>query len=126
MMVSNTNVHFKEFYKIQNNQENIYKNNYILTDEIDTDVAVKFDNVNFKYFNSDIDIFEGLSFDITKGKHTIITGPNGSGKSTILGLISGIFYPQNGTVKVNSKNLGMLSNTINNKFKFKRKTYLMD
>ncbi len=111
MMVSNTNVHFKEFYKIQDNQENIYKNNYILTDEIDTDVAVKFDDVNFKYFNSDIDIFEGLSFDITKGKHTIITGPNGSGKSTILGLISGIFYPQNGTVKVNSKKLGYVGVT---------------
>ena len=109
MMVFNTNVHFKELYRILNNEENIFKKNYVKTNKIiDSDAVIKFENVKFKYFNSEVDIFENLNFPILKNKHTIITGPNGSGKSTILGLISGIYYAQDGEVKFQLKNLVML------------------
>ena len=112
MMVSNTNVHFKEFYKIQDNRENKYKNNYLVTSDAPKDKSiVKFENVEFKYFNSDLSIFKNLDLEIPRNQHTIITGPNGSGKSTLLGLISGIFYAQDGKVKVGTQKLGYVGVT---------------
>tara|TARA_E500000178_G_scaffold356690_1_gene437242 strand:- start:15038 stop:16654 length:1617 start_codon:yes stop_codon:yes gene_type:complete len=112
MMVSNTNVHFKELYRILSNEENIFKKNYVKTEKIsDSNAVIKFENVKFKYFNSEVDIFENLSFEILKNKHTIITGPNGSGKSTILGLISGIYYAQDGEVKITTQKLGYVGVT---------------
>jgi ATP-binding cassette subfamily B protein AbcA/BmrA len=112
MMVSNTNVHFKEFYKIQDNRENKYKNNYLVTSNAPKDKSiVKFENVEFKYFNSDLSIFKNLDLEIPRNQHTIITGPNGSGKSTLLGLISGIFYAQDGKVKVGTQKLGYVGVT---------------
>ena len=111
-MVSNTNVHFKGFTGILNNEENIFKKNYVKTNKIiDSDAVIKFENVKFKYFNSEVDIFENLNFEILKNKHTIITGPNGSGKSTILGLISGIYYAQDGEVKISTQKLGYVGVT---------------
>tara|TARA_A200000113_G_C8789653_1_gene330430 strand:+ start:35 stop:766 length:732 start_codon:yes stop_codon:yes gene_type:complete len=111
-MVSNTNVHFKELYRILSNEENIFKKNYVKTEKIsDSNAVIKFENVKFKYFNSEVDIFENLSFEILKNKHTIITGPNGSGKSTILGLISGIYYAQDGEVKITTQKLGYVGVT---------------
>ncbi len=46
-----------------------------------------------------------------KNKHTVITGPNGSGKSTLLGIVSKIFYPEEGSVKINSNKLGYVGVT---------------
>jgi len=112
MMVSNTNVHFKEFYKIQNNRESEFKQNYSISNTISKDkMIIKFVDVKFKYFNSKLDIFENLNLEIPEKQHTIITGPNGSGKSTLLGLISGIFYPQEGKVLVRSNKLGYVGVT---------------
>ena len=112
MMVSNTNVHFKELYRILNNEENIFKEKLCKNNKIiDSDAVIKFENVKFKYFNSEVDIFENLNFEILKNKHTIITGPNGSGKSTILGLISGIYYAQDGEVKISTQKLGYVGVT---------------
>ena len=34
-----------------------------------------------------------------ENKHTVITGLNGTGKSTLIGLMSGIYFPMEGSVK---------------------------
>ena len=73
---------------------------------MDEEIAIQFNNVNFKYFNSDENIFSNLDLTIKKNKHTVITGPNGSGKSTLLGLLSEYFYPTNGKVNVYSDKFG--------------------
>ena len=44
-------------------------------------------------------------------KRQVITGANGSGKSTLLGLIAKVFYPQSGTIKVNSEFIGYVGVT---------------
>ena len=44
-------------------------------------------------------------------KHTIITSPNGSGKSTLLGIISGILYPEKGTIQLSSDSIGYVGVT---------------
>tara|TARA_B100000902_G_scaffold267999_1_gene254050 strand:+ start:89 stop:910 length:822 start_codon:yes stop_codon:yes gene_type:complete len=108
-LVINSSVHVEELYKLDNNSPEVKKNNYVVDEEISN--AVEFDNVDFSYFNSKTNIFEKLNLKFEKNSHTIITGPNGSGKSTILGLISGLYLPVKGKVKICSDKLGYIGVT---------------
>ncbi len=108
-MVLNSSVHLEDLYKFENQKE-IQNTNY-RSFEPEADYAVKFDEVSFTYLRSNEKIFNKASFEISKGTHTIITGPNGSGKSTLLGLISGLYIPTNGNIKIASKKLGYVGVT---------------
>jgi len=46
-------------------------------------------------------VLRNISFDVKKGDFFGIVGRNGSGKSTLLKLISGIYEPDGGSIKVN-------------------------
>ena len=111
-ITTNTHVHLEQLHNIDKNKgiSNIenFKDVYSLEEINDSSVAVKFTNVDFKYFNSENEIFSNLNFDIKKNKHTVITGQNGSGKSTILGLISGVFYASSGKVDCYAQNIGYI------------------
>lgn len=108
-LVINSSVHVEELYRLNKQSPNILLNNYIVNYNLDQ--AVKFDKVNFKYFNSDENLFTDLSISFKKEAHTILTGPNGSGKSTILGLISGLYIPQSGKVSISSDKIGYIGVT---------------
>ncbi len=45
----------------------------------------------------------GVSINIKRGSFTAIIGHNGSGKSTLAKLLSGVFLPMSGTVKIHPK-----------------------
>ena len=62
------------------------------------------ENLLFKYDKSDTEIFENLNFQFEKDTHNLILGPNGSGKSTLIGLITGVFKPNEGSIIVNGSN----------------------
>jgi putative ABC transport system ATP-binding protein len=47
-----------------------------------------------------IEVFTGLTLDITEGSFTALMGPSGSGKSTMLNLIAGLDKPTSGTIRV--------------------------
>ncbi len=105
--IINSHVHIEKFYEVENNKFIQQKENFIL----DNSENISFNGVSFKYFSSDEDIFDNLTFKITKDTHTTITGPNGSGKSTILGLLSGVFYPTNGNVSTFSDSYSYIGPT---------------
>jgi ABC-2 type transport system ATP-binding protein len=46
------------------------------------------------------DALKDLSFEVKKGEFFSVIGPNGAGKSTLLKIISGIYLPDEGEVKV--------------------------
>jgi putative ABC transport system ATP-binding protein len=52
---------------------------------------------------------KGVSFEIEKGDFISIVGPSGSGKSTILNMIGCIDIPSEGSILINSKETGALS-----------------
>lgn len=65
-------------------------------------------NIKFQYPNSDFRLeLDELSF--SAGSDTAIIGPSGFGKTTLLNLISGIYLPQKGMVKVGNIEVNALS-----------------
>lgn len=108
-LVINASVHVEELYKLDKFSPELNNYNYIINQGLKD--AVKFEGVCFKYLNSEQDIFSELYFDFEKNSHTLITGPNGSGKSTILGLISGLYLPTKGKVKICTDKLGYIGVT---------------
>jgi ABC-2 type transport system ATP-binding protein len=46
---------------------------------------------------------DDISFDIQKGSIFGLLGPNGAGKTTLLRMITGIFYPDGGTIQLDGK-----------------------
>jgi len=53
-------------------------------------------------------IFDGVDIDIPRGKVTAIMGPSGAGKTTLLKLIGGQLRPQQGTIKVDGRDVHKL------------------
>lgn len=60
---------------------------------------IEFNNVEFSY-NIRRTIIKNISFTLTKGSHLFIVGESGSGKSTILSILSKLYKPNNGEVKI--------------------------
>ncbi len=68
----------------------------------DGPLGVEFDDVTFAYGDGDLDeiVLEGVSFDIPPGRVVGLLGRTGSGKSTIARLITRLYEPQEGTVRL--------------------------
>lgn len=65
-----------------------------------TKITIEFDNVWFAYESGQW-ILEGLSFKINPGETVAIVGKTGAGKSTIIKLLSRLYEPQKGSIKIN-------------------------
>lgn len=96
--IINSHVHLEKFYELEFSKSEINKENFETVLRNNQNQIIKFEDVFFKYENSNDYIFEKLNFEIKKNTHTLITGQNGTGKSTLLGLMSGVYYPVLGKV----------------------------
>ncbi len=108
--ILNSHVHISQLYNILKSREIVNKDNYVTTNNLGK-LAIVFENVSFKYFNSSETIFSNLNLEIKKGTHNVITGPNGSGKSTLLGLLAGVFYTNEGKIYTSSNSFGYIGAT---------------
>jgi phospholipid/cholesterol/gamma-HCH transport system ATP-binding protein len=72
-----------------------------------TQNAVEIKGLHFSY--GDLQVLRGLSLNIPRGQVVAILGGSGSGKSTLLKLIGGQLRPDQGTVKVDGKDVHQLS-----------------
>lgn len=62
-----------------------------------------FQNVSFKYPNSKNKALKNINFKIKGNKTIAIVGENGSGKSTLMKLLSGMYLPSQGIIKINGR-----------------------
>jgi ATP-binding cassette subfamily B protein len=89
---------------------------------IDTDAAISFENVQFRYPEAahktetekaiaavvgeealpprDREVLHGVSFEVPRGSRVALVGPSGAGKSTILSLIERFYDPTGGVVRL--------------------------
>ncbi|MEN8815540.1 MAG: ABC transporter ATP-binding protein [Nonlabens sp.] len=67
--------------------------------------SISFNNVNFIYEDTNIHALKDVSFEIEAGKTLAILGKTGSGKSTILELIGRLYDIENGSLKVDNREI---------------------
>jgi len=79
---------------------------------------IRINNVFFAYKKNPI--FKNFSLEINEGEATMITGINGSGKTTLMRLISGVLFPQKGSIEFSEKlgknprsKIGFISDQVN-------------
>lgn len=78
---------------------------------------LKFENVSYKYPNTNDYVLSDISFQLKEGEWLTILGSNGSGKSTIIKLISAQLEVSDGSItlfdkKYNVENIAMIFNNI--------------
>lgn len=59
-------------------------------------IAVK--NISYHYPDSDVNVIEGASFTVEKGKTVAFIGTSGAGKSTMIDILLGLLTPQIGKI----------------------------
>lgn len=68
-----------------------------------------FEDVYFKYPNSDTWVLEGLNIKINPNESIALVGVNGAGKTTIVNLITGLFQPNKGRILIGGYDTSSLS-----------------
>ena len=63
--------------------------------------SLKFENISFKYSDSNTFVIKDIDFKINKGDFLGIVGDSGSGKSTLLSIIMGLNIPSSGNIYLN-------------------------
>ncbi len=66
--------------------------------------SITFNNVSFKYKNTDNYVLKDFNLEIKAGEMVALVGETGSGKSTIVNLISRFYEPTEGEILIDGKN----------------------
>jgi ATP-binding cassette subfamily B protein len=88
---------WNDFKSFQNIDE---KTPLLSSDNQAENICLEFDDVWFKYPNTNRWVIQGISFKIDTGSKVVIVGKNGMGKSTIIKLAMGLYKPQKGNVRI--------------------------
>ncbi|NBH28747.1 ABC transporter ATP-binding protein [Lachnospiraceae bacterium] len=67
--------------------------------------SIEFNNVSFKYPNTEKYILDQISFKIAGNEKIAIVGVNGAGKSTIIKLLLRFYEPDNGEIRINGEKI---------------------
>ncbi len=66
---------------------------------------IVFENVSFKYEDSNEWILKDINFNVNKGEIIALVGPSGGGKSTLVDLIPRFYDPAEGRILIDNKDL---------------------
>ncbi len=77
---------------------------------VDFKEEIRFDDVYFKYPDTDKYILNGVSFALRRGEKIAVVGENGAGKSTIIKLLLGLYRPDSGSITIDGVDIGNINN----------------
>ena len=93
------------FRNIVERMKLLYGGSEDMSGELAADVcSITADGLSFSY-DGDNNVIDNLSFEIFRGKKTVITGENGSGKSTFIKLLCGLLKNYSGSLKIGGTEL---------------------
>jgi ATP-binding cassette subfamily B protein len=72
---------------------------------------LSFNRVSFRYSNEADPVLLGVSLKIEPKRVVAVAGPNGAGKSTLLKMITGVYQPQAGSVRLDNVDIRQLDPT---------------
>jgi len=98
--IQQSSVYFEEYKKFEHMSDS--KKNGKIKKINEDHIVIEFDNVSFKYKNSDKFVLKNISFKISGHQCIGLLGPNGSGKSTLVKLLLGLYQPTEGAIFVNN------------------------
>jgi ATP-binding cassette, subfamily B, bacterial len=70
-----------------------------------TDHGIEFQNVSFRYNNQESWALRNVSFRVEHGEKIAIVGENGSGKTTMMKLLTRLYQPTEGTIRLDGRDL---------------------
>ncbi len=70
-----------------------------------TPFAIEFDNLTYQYPGAESATIRNVSAKIRQGEKIAIVGENGAGKTTLVKLLCGLYYPTDGRVIVDDKDM---------------------
>ena len=70
---------------------------------------IKFDNVNYKYDDSNEYVLKNINLDVKAGEIVAFVGKSGSGKTTLVNLLARFFNTDDGKITVNGINIKNIS-----------------
>ena len=79
--------------------------------EKSTEKTIRFENVDFCYPPSCMDLLKNITFELNKGEIKALIGSTGSGKSTIVRLMMRDYDVRHGQITCNGHNIASLANT---------------
>ena len=92
---------FMSFLSYQNDVQNVQKELIPDKDHID----IEFNNVCFKYINSERNVLENVNLKISHGQKIAIVGNNGSGKTTLVKLLLRLYDVSDGVIKYGNEDI---------------------
>jgi len=72
----------------------------------DVPLEIEFQNVTFRYPETERYIFKDFSLKIPAGQKLALVGVNGAGKTTFVKLLTGLFKPDAGRILLNGRDIG--------------------
>ena len=99
IMVPRAQISAKRINEVLDTELSI-KDGNIETSNDDYEYEIEFDNVSFKYTDSEQYILQDIDFKVKKGEKVAIIGSTGSGKSTILNLLLRFYDATEGVVRI--------------------------
>jgi len=67
--------------------------------------GIRFEDVSFTYPGSDTPALSGVSLHIPPGRKLALVGHNGSGKTTLIKLLTGLYRPSSGMIRIDGRPL---------------------
>lgn len=72
-------------------------------------VDIEFIDIWFRYPGSENWVLEGLNLHIKHGESIALVGINGAGKTTLINLLTGLYQPERGQIKIAGRDISTLS-----------------
>lgn len=103
------NIHVQNYLNFMSSQEFSNRDDGIKPEE-NTTHELRFENISFKYPDSDENLLDNLNLTIKKGEKLAIVGENGAGKTTLIKILCGLYQPDSGNIfidNINSKDINI-------------------